>query len=179
MADPIEPQVLILTAAKASVAPTRLPTLVDRAQAELVPDLERYRREYECVYEDDERAVFLVEWGHWEDLEERMAVSERERSAIRRAHEEQLRRIGRREDREDEFETALEIRDPLVIGVEVDDPDETDLESGDGNGEDSEHEGGNDADSECDGGNGADSERDGGNGADSDRDGGNDADRTA
>ncbi|MFC6716774.1 hypothetical protein ACFQGT_17025 [Natrialbaceae archaeon GCM10025810] len=132
-ADPIESQVLVLTAAKASVAPTRLPTLIDRAQAELGPELERYRREYERIHEDDERAVFLVEWGHWEDLEDRLDVSARERSAIRRAHEEQLLRIGRREDREEEFETALEIRDPVVIGLESTDADpESDADGSDG-----------------------------------------------
>ncbi|MFA9414960.1 hypothetical protein [Natrinema sp. HArc-T2] len=115
--EPIEGQVLLLTAAKASVAPTRLPDLIDRTQAMLGPDLERYRREYERLYTDDDLEVFLVDWGHWDDLGTRLDVTDRELSAICRAHEEQLLRIGRRTDREAEFETALEIREPVIIGI--------------------------------------------------------------
>ncbi|MFA9425563.1 hypothetical protein [Natronorubrum sp. A-ect3] len=118
--EPIDGQVLILTAAKASVPPARLPDLVDRAQKRLAPALERYRREYERLYADDEREVFLVEWGHWETLGDDLEVSDRELAAIRRAHEEQLLRIGRRTDREDTFETALEIREPVCIGTDGD-----------------------------------------------------------
>lgn len=117
---PIEGQILVLTAAKASVPPDRLPELVERAQAVLAPERERYRREYERVHADDRLEAFLVEWGHWDDLE--LDVTERERSAIRRAHEEQLLRIGRRTDREETLETALEIREPVCIGTN--DPDE-------------------------------------------------------
>ncbi|WP_254766921.1 hypothetical protein [Salinilacihabitans rarus] len=118
--DPIEGQVLLLAAAKASVPPTRLPELVDRVRDELDPGVERYRREYECVHEDDERAAFLVEWGHWEDVGERLGFSRREVAAVRRAHEEQLLRIGRRAGREAEFETALEIREPVIVATEAD-----------------------------------------------------------
>ncbi len=116
--DPIEGQVLLLTAAKASVPPSRLPTLVDHVQADLGPRLEEYRRQYECVYESDDLVAFFVEWGHWDDVGDRLDLEEREQAAVRRAHEEQLLRIGRRDDREEEFETALEIRDPLIVGVD-------------------------------------------------------------
>lgn len=116
--EPIEGQIMLLTAAKASVSPTRLPDLVDLAQAHLGPELERYRREYERLYAGEDLEAFLVEWGHWDDLGERLEFSERERSAVRRAHEEQLLRIGRRTDREDEFETALEIREPVLVGAD-------------------------------------------------------------
>ena len=115
--DAIEGQILLLTAAKASVPPERLPALVERAGAYLEGNLTQYRREYECVFEDDGRAVFFVEWGHWENVGEELGFSVRERSAVRRAHEEQLRRIGRREDRIAEFETALEIRDPVLVST--------------------------------------------------------------
>ncbi|QRV16368.1 hypothetical protein JMJ58_05620 [Haloterrigena salifodinae] len=115
--EPIEGQILVLTAAKASVAPTRLPDLVDRAQRRLAADRERYRREYERVHADDLREAFLVEWGHWEAVGEELDMTDRERSAVRRAHEEQLLRIGRRTDREETFETALEIREPVCIGT--------------------------------------------------------------
>ncbi|WP_222919914.1 hypothetical protein [Natrinema sp. SYSU A 869] len=117
---PIEGQVLVLTAAKASVPPTRLPDLVERAQAVLGPAIERYRREYERLYAADDLEIFLVDWGHWEEIGDEIGVTDRDLSAVRRAHEEQLLRIGRRTDREDEFDTALEIREPVVIGSDGD-----------------------------------------------------------
>ena len=120
--DVIEGQILLLTAAKASVPPDRLPELVERAGAYVERNLERYRRKYECVFEGDDRAAFFVEWGHWDEVGDELGFSVRERSAVRRAHEEQLRRIGRREDREAEFETALEIRDPVLVATGVDEP---------------------------------------------------------
>ncbi|MBZ6494390.1 hypothetical protein [Natrinema longum] len=128
--EPIDGQVLVLTAAKASVAPTRLPDLIERAQVALKPAIERYRREYERLYADDEIEVFLVDWGHWDEIGDGIDVTDRELSAIRRAHEEQLKRIGRRMDREAEFESALEIREPVVIGTSEDDPVDGGTESG-------------------------------------------------
>ncbi|OAQ52672.1 hypothetical protein HTG_10120 [Natrinema mahii] len=119
--EPIEGQVLLLTAAKASVPATRLPDLVERAQARLGPERERYRREFERCYADDDLEAFLVGWGHWEDVGEEIGLTDRELSAVRRAHEEQLLRIGRRTDREAAFETALEIREPVVIAAPADD----------------------------------------------------------
>ena len=115
--EPIDGQVLLVTAAKASVPATRLPDLIERTQAMLGPAIERYRREYERLYEGDDREVFLVDSGHWEELGDDLDATDRERSAIRRAHDEQLLWLGRRTGREDEFETALEIRDPVVIGT--------------------------------------------------------------
>ncbi|MEY7850556.1 hypothetical protein AB7C87_15310 [Natrarchaeobius sp. A-rgal3] len=118
MADvPIDGQVLLLTAAKASVPPARLPALVERTQALLEADLERYRRTHERVYAGENCEAFLVAEGHWERLGDRLGVNDRARGAIRRAHEEQLRRIGRRTGREAEFESALEIREPVLVGV--------------------------------------------------------------
>jgi len=119
--EPIEGQVLLLTAAKASVPATRLPDLVERTQARLGPERERYRREFERCYAGDDLEAFLVGWGHWEDVGEEIGLTDRELSAVRRAHEEQLLRIGRRTDREAEFETALEIREPVVIAAPEDD----------------------------------------------------------
>ncbi|AFO59206.1 hypothetical protein [Natrinema sp. J7-2] len=114
---PIEGQVLMLTAAKASVPPTRLPELLERAQTVLAPNRDRYRREHERLHATADRDVFLVDHGHWTEIGAAVGGSDRELSAIRRAHEEQLLRIGRRTGRESEFETALEIRDPVVIGT--------------------------------------------------------------
>lgn len=116
--DPIEGQVLLIAAAKASVPTTRLPDLVDLVQTTLGPELDRYRREYECVHDTEDFAVFLVESNHWTEIGDQLGLHRREVSAVRRAHEEQLLRIGRRENREEEFETALEIRDAVVIGCE-------------------------------------------------------------
>ena len=116
-ADPIEGQVLLVAGAKASVSPERLPALVDQVQSALEPRTDRYRREFECVFEDDDRAVFLADADHWDTLAADLGLRERERDAIRRAHEEQVQRIGRRTDRESEFESALEIRTPVVIGL--------------------------------------------------------------
>ena len=118
--EPIDGQVLLLTAAKASVPPARLPDLVELAQVDLESRLEEYRRGYECAYEGDDRCAFFVEWGHWEEIGDRLGFTDRERSAVRRAHEEQLLRIGRREDRLEEFESALEIRDPVFVGIDDD-----------------------------------------------------------
>lgn len=117
MGEPIEGQVLVLAAAKASVTPTRLPILVARAQRDLETNLERYRREYELVFEDDDRCAFLVERGHWTAFADRFDWNHRETSALERAHKEQLKRIGRRVNRVDEFDAALEIREPLIVAT--------------------------------------------------------------
>lgn len=113
---PIEGQILVLTAAKASVAPKVLPDLLTRVQADLAPRLDDYRREFECVAVEDERETFLVPSDHWQTVGDRLGFGRRETDAVRRAHTEQLRRLGSRLDRRDEFETALEIREAVVIG---------------------------------------------------------------
>lgn len=115
--DPLDGQVLRLAAAKASVVPRRLPQLVDRAQAHIGPRLEEYRRAYECVVEEDDRTVFLVERGHWDEVGEELGLDDREVDALRRAHEEQLRRTGTVDGRRDEFESALDIREAVVLGT--------------------------------------------------------------
>ncbi|MFC7228099.1 hypothetical protein N0B31_11865 [Salinirubellus salinus] len=115
--DPLDGEVLLLAGAKASLSPRRLPVLVDAAQAHLRGELARYRREYEAVYEDDRFVVFLVEPDHWDGLAATLGVNDRERDALRRAHAEQLRWVGRDADRLDEFESALEIREAVVVGT--------------------------------------------------------------
>lgn len=113
--EPIDGQILLLTAAKASVGPQRLPDLVDLVQADLRPRFDAYAREYEVAYETDDYAAFFVEDGHWESIRERLGFSEREIDAVRRSHHEQLGRYGRHHDRSEEFERALEIRDCVLI----------------------------------------------------------------
>lgn len=115
--DPLDGQVLLVSAVKASVPGKKLPILVDRTQKALVqihPDVEQ---QFERIYEGDEYDIFLVTDGFWDELGDRLGLHRRELSAVRRAHEEQLRYVGRRDDREAEFDTALEIRDALVIGT--------------------------------------------------------------
>lgn len=115
-ANPIEGQVLVLTAAKASVGGQRVPDLVAAARREIEPRADEFRRNYECVHEDDARVVFLAPDGFWRNVGDDLGWAKREYEAVARAHAEQLLRIGRREDREDEFETALEVREAVVIG---------------------------------------------------------------
>ncbi|MFQ3320607.1 MAG: hypothetical protein ACI80F_002693 [Natronomonas sp.] len=116
---PLDGNALILAAAKASVSGERLPDLIDSLQRTLRSRLPEYGRHYECVYEDDEQAVFLAEEGHWETLGEELELNDREWKAARRAHKEHLRRLGSELDRRQEFETALDLREPVVIGKET------------------------------------------------------------
>jgi len=115
--DPLDGEVLLLAGAKASLSPRRLPALVDAAQAHLGAELERYRRRYEAVFEDDRLVAFLVEPDHWDELATALGVNERERDALQRAHEEQLLWLGRGVDRREEFESALDIREVVVVGT--------------------------------------------------------------
>lgn len=118
--DPLEGDVLVLTAAKASVAGERVPILVSKAQNEVETRAEQLRRNNECVFEDDERAVYLVPTGFWAEVGEAVELGPREYEAVARAHAEQLRRIGRREDRNEEFGMAMELREAVVVGREAD-----------------------------------------------------------
>lgn len=115
MADPIEGQVVLIAGAKASIAVQRLPTLISRVQDDLGPRLDDYSHRYECVIAPADLRVFLAESGHWSAIGERLGFDRRETDAVQRAHTEQLLRIGRREDRREEYETALEIREAVVI----------------------------------------------------------------
>jgi hypothetical protein len=114
--NPIEGQVLVLTAAKASVGGQRVPDLVAEARRELQPRADELTRQYEQVHEDDVRVIFLAPEGFWSEVGEDLGWSRREYEAVARAHAEQLLRVGRRENREEEFETALELREAVVIG---------------------------------------------------------------
>lgn len=113
---PIDGQVVLLAAAKASVPGSRLPELLERAQDELASELDDYRRRYELAVETDERYCFFVPADHWEGFGEEHGLDRREHGAIRRTHEEQLKRLGKDEDRRAEFETALDVRSAAVIG---------------------------------------------------------------
>jgi hypothetical protein len=113
---PIDGQAFLLAVAKASVAPAALSSLLERVQADLGPRLETYRREFERVEAGETRDLFLVPSGHWETVGERLGLNRRETDAVARAHAAQLRRLGSETGRREEFETALEIREAVVIG---------------------------------------------------------------
>ncbi|QWC20614.1 hypothetical protein [Halorubrum sp. 2020YC2] len=115
---PIEGTALVKTAALASVPAARVPALLARVQADLGPRADAYRRRYERIAAEADREAFLVEPDHWEAVGERVGLSERERDAVVRAHEAEVERIGSGSDRRAEFETALEIRSGVVIGVD-------------------------------------------------------------
>lgn len=115
--NPLDGQPLLVAAAKASVGPQLLPDLVEHVQSALGPRLDAYRREYERVHATDRYEVFLVEQGHWAALGEELDLEPRERDAVKRAHEEQLRHLGKRLDREAEFESALDLREVVVVGA--------------------------------------------------------------
>lgn len=113
---PIEGQILLLAGAKASVPAARLPDLVERVQADLEPRFEEYLTRYERIAAREGACSFFVEPGHWADVGARLDLNDRERGAVRRAHHEQIRRMGRRADRAEEIETGFEIREGVVIG---------------------------------------------------------------
>lgn len=115
---PLDANALVLAAAKASVSGERLPELVDRAQGLLGGRRERYARRYECVHEADGTAVFLAEEGHWADVGDELGLDRREWRALRRVHGEHLKQLGGELDRRAEFETALDVREAVVIAPE-------------------------------------------------------------
>ena len=115
---PIEGTALVKTAALASVPAARVPALLARVQADLGPRIDAYRRRYERIAAEPDRETFLVEPDHWVEVADRVGLSERERDAVVRAHEAAVERIGSGSDRREEFDTALEIRSGVVIGID-------------------------------------------------------------
>lgn len=115
---PIDGTALVKTAALASVPAGRLPELLAEVQADLGPRIDDYRRRYERIAATPDRETFLVEPDHWEAVGDRLDLSDRERDAVVRAHETAVERAGSDGGTRAEFETALEIRSGVVIGVE-------------------------------------------------------------
>lgn len=111
---PIEGQVVLLAGAQASVTLQRLSELLERVQRHLVDSRESYERRFEHV-EAEGRTYYLADDDHWDTVGEQLGLSDSEADAVRRAHASQFRRDGRRLDRTEEFETAMEIRDPVTI----------------------------------------------------------------
>lgn len=117
MGHPISGQVVLLAGAKASVPLERLPDLLDRVAGHVDQESTRYERRFERVATDEERRLYLVPCGHWRRLGEAVELTERETDAVRRAHEEQFLRVGRRTDRREEFDHALDIREAVAVSV--------------------------------------------------------------
>lgn len=115
MIHPIESQVVLLAGAKASVTLSRLSELLEQANASLTERRAVYDRRYERIDEHGERTYYLVDANHWNTLGDELGFNRRESEALKRAHTEQFRRAGRRLDRLEEFETALEIRAVVVV----------------------------------------------------------------
>lgn len=113
---PIDGEALLVAGAKASVPLEHLPELLEAAQAHLRPRTAEYDRRYECLHAADGTRTYFVETGHWLGVGETLGLDAREADAIRRAHAEHVRQLGRRLDRVEEFESALEIREAAVIG---------------------------------------------------------------
>ena len=115
---PIEGTALVKTAALASVPAGRLPELLARVQTDLGSRIDEYRRRYERIAATNDRETFLVEPDHWESVGDRLGLSARERDAVARAHETTVERTGSDGGEREAFETALEIRSGVVIGLE-------------------------------------------------------------
>lgn len=114
--NPIDGQPLLAAAAKASVGPQLLPSLVEHVQSTLGGRLADYRRDYELALEGDRYEAFFVEEGHWETLGGELDLDRREREAVARAHREQVLFASRSADRREEIETSLEVREVVVVG---------------------------------------------------------------
>lgn len=118
MGHPIDPNALMIAAATASVGAGQLPELLRTAEEHLRERLDEYERTYECVDEDDDAGTttFLVPEGHWSEIGDELGMNRREADALRRAHEQHLLRVGTKRRRRREFESALELREAVVIG---------------------------------------------------------------
>ena len=135
---PIEGTALVKTAALASVPAARVPALLARVQEDLGTRIDAYRRRYERIAAEPDRETFLVEPDHWVEVADRVGLSERERDAVVRAHEAAVERIGSGSGRREEFETALEIRSGVVIGVDAEEDAEGDTADADAGGSESD-----------------------------------------
>lgn len=113
---PIDGSAVLIAGAKASVPVERLPPLLVAAQDHLEPQRAAYERRYEAVDETAAGTAFLAEPGHWRAVGEALDWDPREADAVARAHAEQVNRRGRETGRAAEFETALEIREAVVLG---------------------------------------------------------------
>lgn len=112
---PIEGQVVLLVGAQASVTLQRLSDLLHRVHDHLIDQTQAYERQYEQIAGADDLVYYFVPPEHWDRIGKELGLLSREIDAVRRAHEAQFERDGRRQDRTEEFESALEIRDVVAL----------------------------------------------------------------
>lgn len=112
----IEGQIVLLASAKASVTLARLSELVERVERYLRERRETYDQDFERIDGIGGTRYYLTEPEHWDQIGSNLGFDARETDAVRRSHEAQFRRDGRRLDRVEEFESALEIRTVVAIG---------------------------------------------------------------
>jgi len=101
--------------ARASVAPNRLSDLLSETQTVLAERRDRYHRRYEQALATDDFEAFFVEEDHWTAFGEERGWNRREYEGVARAHRRQLLHAGKRTDRREEFEAALELREAVVV----------------------------------------------------------------
>lgn len=114
---PIDGESVLLAGARASVTLARLSELLERAQRHLRRRHDEYTRTFEQIEGAGERAYFLASEGHWDAVGDDLELTDREADALRRVHETQFLRDGRTLDRLEEFETSVEIREPVAIAT--------------------------------------------------------------
>lgn len=114
---PIEGQLLLAAGARASVPIHRVEGLVEEAQAYVEANRADYERTYERIAGARDVDYYCVEDGFWTQAGEELGFDRREADAVRRAHEAQFTRDGRRLDRQSEFETTLELREIVAVSA--------------------------------------------------------------
>jgi len=115
VAHPIEGQIVLLAGSKASVPLPQLSDLLDRVQHHLADERDTYEQGFERIDGTRDAIYYLAPADHWAEVGADLDLSGREIDAVARAHADQFRRDGRRLDRQDEFETTLEIRGVVAI----------------------------------------------------------------
>jgi hypothetical protein len=116
-AHPIDGEVILQAGAFASVPLKTLSGLVRQVQQHIEDHRAEYDRQFECI-DGEHRQYLLAPSEYWQGVAEELTLTDREIDAVRRVHETQFRRDGRRLGREDEFESALQIRSPVVAALE-------------------------------------------------------------
>ncbi|NHN41525.1 hypothetical protein G9C85_07720 [Halorubellus sp. JP-L1] len=112
---PFPEPVLSGTANAGVVRAERLAELLSVVQADLSLRLETYRDECECAYEDDRLVAFFVDGDRWAAIADRLGFEPGAVDATRSAHARLLVELGAGVGRRDEFTTALDDADCVVV----------------------------------------------------------------
>lgn len=113
----IEGQIVLLASAKASVTLARLSELVEDIEDYVRDRRETYDRSFEQIEGVGGTRYYLTGPEQWDRIGSDLGLDGSETDAVRRSHEAQFQRDGRRLDRTEEFESALEIRTVVAIGT--------------------------------------------------------------